>query len=281
MDLYQKIATLELFTKRMAENVLVGSYHSAFKGAGLDFEELRPYQPGDAIRTIDWNVTAKMGVPYTKVFKEEREVPVTLIVDISRSTTFQQTKEQMAEVASLLAFSALQNNDQVSLILCSDKVELYLPPRKGRSHLLKIIEALLSHQPTSPHTNLNAALQFLGHLKMKSGICFLISDFLSEIDETFLHLTAKKQDLITILFKNNNTKLPSVGLLKIKDLETNHIRIIDTSDPDFQNTFAKKRQQQLDTHRALLKKIGAEGIEISSDQNSIDPIKAFFKKRKK
>lgn len=286
-DLLKTIRRIQIHSDQLAKDLLAGAYHSAFKGKGIEFEEVREYQPGDETRSIDWNVTARMNHPYVKNFKEERELTVLLVVDISSSLRFgskyPMKSDLIAEIGATIAFSAIKNNDKIGLILFSESVEKYLPPKKGVKHVLRVIRDLLTFEPKGKSTHLNAALSFLGNVQKKSGICFLISDFLSDEDHSQeMSLIAKKHDLITIgLIDPCETALPQMNLVNFMDLETQEIQLVDTSASELQKKFQENTQFRLKEHQKLMKRIGAGYIEIHTDKPYLPPLRNFFKRREK
>jgi uncharacterized protein (DUF58 family) len=231
--LLKKVRKIEIKTRRLSDHVFGGEYHSTFKGRGMTFSEVRQYQFGDDVRAIDWNVTARYNEPFVKVFEEERELTLMLVVDVSGSESFgtktQFKREILTEIAATLAFSALQNNDKVGLALFSDQIELFIPPKKGRSHILRIIRELLEFEPKSRQTNISTALEFLSGVLKKKAIVFMLSDFMDNGYEKTLRITAKKHDLTGIrVYDPVETKLPKLGIVPMRDAETGAIRWINT-----------------------------------------------------
>lgn len=274
-DIVKKIRNIQMTTTRLADDMMAGAWHSAFKGRGMEFEEVREYQNGDDIRTIDWNVSARMNHPYVKVFSEERELTVLLIVDVSASSNFggkQQLKRDLiAEVGAVIAFSAIKNNDKIGLVLFSDQVEKYIPPKKGTRHVLRSIRELLAYQPQHTGTDLKKALEFVGKVQKKKAICFILSDFLCDIPENALNLIAKHHDLVAVSVTDPyEAELPKINLLELKDLETGISTTVDT------NTLHIKRSDQLE---AITKKIKAGLIHLSTDEPYLKALRHFFKQR--
>jgi uncharacterized protein (DUF58 family) len=231
--LLKKVRKIEIKTRRLSDHVFGGEYHSTFKGRGMTFSEVRQYQFGDDVRSIDWNVTARYNEPFVKVFEEERELTLMLVVDVSGSEAFgtqiQFKRDLITEIAATLAFSALQNNDKVGLILFSDQVELFIPPKKGRSHILRIIRELLEFEPESKKTSISTALEFLSGVLKKKAIVFVLSDFMDKNYEKTLRISAKKHDLTGIrVFDPVETKLPNLGIVPLRDAETGMVRWIST-----------------------------------------------------
>jgi len=281
-ELLKKIRRIQIQTTHLAEDILAGAYHSAFKGKGMEFEEVREYQPGDEVRHIDWNVTARMNHPFVKNFKEEREMTIMLLVDISASTRFGSQnllkKELIAEISAVLAFSAIKNQDRVGLILFSDQIELYLPPKKGNRHVLRVVREILAFSPQHRGTNLNAALAFLGKVQQRSAICFLLSDFLTADYEHQVKLISKAHDLISIAVRDPfEQNFPRLGLLAIRDLELNTTSCVDTNqDADQFQQVAKKN---LDEVQHTMKAAGGDFVEIHTDQSYVPILRKFFKIR--
>lgn len=284
-DVYKHIRQLQIRTTRNVNDLLAGMYHSTFKGKGLEFEEVREYLPGDDIRSIDWNVTARLQTPHVKNFKEERELTVLLAVDVSASSFFSHTNqlksELIAEVGALLAFSAIKNQDKVGLLLFSDTIELYLRPKKGVHHVLRVIRELLLFKPQNTGTNLKKALAHLGNMQRQRAICFVISDFLS--NESIEHeaaLLAKKHDLIAIQVYDSYEKLfPSLGLVYLRDLETQIPHLIDSSDKEWQTAYQQHAEQRQAALQGLIHKIGADLITLSSEESPTKALYRFFKRR--
>ncbi len=276
------IRRIQIQTTRLAQDILGGAYRSAFKGKGIEFEEVRSYEPGDEIRSIDWKVTARRGQPYVKVFKEERELTVMLIVDVSASCYFGSRevskKEWMAEIAALLAFSAIKNNDKIGLLLFSDKIEKYIPPANTTRHVLKVIRELLLINPQHASTNINVALKFIGKIQKKSTVCFLLSDFLCEEFEEEAKRIALKHDLIGLsILDSYDKRLPQNGIMDFRDLETLETKTVSTETAS--QFFQKKMEKKLIELRHLFHKIGADFLELTTDQPYLPLIQQFFKNR--
>lgn len=282
--LFKKIRRIEMISTRLATDVLSGGYRSAFKGKGMEFEEVREYQSGDDIRSIDWNVTARMNHPYIKIFREERDLSVMLVVDISASTLFgsrEQKSEWIAEISALIAFSAIKNQDKVGLILFSNIIELYVPPAKGSRHVLRIIRELLVFKPKQKKSDIQKALSFFGNVQKSSGICFLISDFLNGDFSHEAALVAKKHDLIAISVTDPlEHNFPAANLVSITDLETGARTIVDTNNKEVQKHFRRSSEEQFAYPSSLMKKIGGEFIDIRTDRSYLIPLQKFFKMRK-
>lgn len=285
-ELFKKIRRIQFISTGLASNVFAGAYRSAFKGKGMEFEEVREYQPGDDVRSIDWNVTARMNHLYVKNFREERELTVFLVVDKSASERFGSgsvaKRELIAEIGAVLAFSAIKNNDNVGLILFSDVVEKYLPPSKGTRHILHIIRELLHYQPKQPGSNLKGALAFLGKVQRKSGICFILSDFICPDFSHEAAIIAKRHDLISISITDPcEHAFPELNLVNLRDLETEETSIIDTSSQAVQKQFKDRAAERLQTTQRLMQNIGASFIDIRTDRAYMAALRGFFKLREK
>jgi len=285
-ELLKQVRQIEIRTKGLVNQVFSGEYHSVFKGRGMEFSEVREYNFGDDIRNIDWNVTARFGHPYIKIFEEERELTVILLVDLSGSLSFgsvDKTKQQIAaELSAILAFSALKNNDKVGLFLFSDKIEKFIPPRKGRKHVLRIIRELLSFKPEGKTTSIKAALEHMNHAIKKKSIVFLISDFMDEGYEKILRIVGKKHDLIGIVINDEREKsIPKMGLVKFTDVETGYERWIDTSSPKVQNWISQYYQRLISERKTLFIKSRLDSIEIRTGENYVTPLVNFFRLRER
>jgi len=285
-ELLKQVRQIEIRTKGLVNQVFSGEYHSVFKGRGMEFSEVREYNFGDDIRNIDWNVTARFGHPYIKIFEEERELTVILLVDLSGSLSFgsvDKTKQQIAaELSAILAFSALKNNDKVGLFLFSDKIEKFIPPRKGRKHVLRIIRELLSFKPEGKTTSIKAALEHMNHAIKKKSIVFLISDFMDEGYEKILRIVGKKHDLIGIVINDEREKsIPKMGLVKFTDVETGYERWIDTSSTKVQNWISQYYQRLISERKTLFIKSRLDSIEIKTGENYVTPLVNFFRLRER
>jgi uncharacterized protein (DUF58 family) len=283
-ELLKKVRQIEIKTRGMVNQIFSGEYHSVFKGRGMEFSEVREYQFGDDIRTIDWNVSARFNHPYVKIFEEERELTVMLVVDFSRSGDFgssnQLKNEIAAEICAVLAFSAIKNNDKVGLILFTDKIEKFVPPKKGRAHILRIVRELVSFTPTGSGTDIRQALEYFNHVTKKRSIAFLISDFIDEGYEKILRIVSRKHDVIAIeLSDPREEELPAIGLMKFRDAETNKERWIDTSSPTVRNTFASFWRERTAARRSLFIKSRVDAIPIRVDRPYVKPIVDFFQMR--
>jgi uncharacterized protein (DUF58 family) len=283
-ELFKKIRKIQIHTTQLADDILAGAWHSAFKGRGMEFEEVREYQTGDEIRSIDWNVTARMNHPYIKVFREERELTVILLVDVSASSRFgsqnQLKRDLIAEIGAVLAFSAIKNNDKVGLILFSDDVEKFIPPKKGTRHVLRVIRELLVYQPKGVGTNLQKALDFVGGVLRKSSICFLISDFICSLHQREISIVSKKHDLISINVSDPyELEFPKMELINLIDLETGEHQTVDASNSDLLKEFKEKSANRLKAVDKMMKKIGAGYMSIRTDLPYVAPMRKFFKTR--
>ena len=285
-ELLKKVRRIEIKTRGLSRNIFAGQYHSAFKGRGMAFSEVRSYQYGDDIRDIDWNVTARYNSPYVKVFEEERELTVMLMIDVSGSSEFGTVnvmkKEIVTEIAATLAFSAIQNNDMIGVIFFSDKVEKFIPPQKGKKHILYIIRELLEFKPEDRSTNLDVAMQYLTNAIKRHCSTFVISDFIDRSDyKDALTIANRKHDVMAILvYDERETKLPSVGLMKIKDAETSKERWIDTSSSTVRAIYEKwwnKRQTKMEN---LFKRSRVEMVSIRTDEDYVKALIGMFSKRK-
>jgi uncharacterized protein (DUF58 family) len=285
-ELLKLVRQIEIRTKGLVNQVFSGEYHSVFKGRGMEFSEVREYQFGDDIRNIDWNVTARFGHPFVKIFEEERELTVILLVDLSGSQMFgslSKTKQRVAaELSAILAFSALKNNDKVGLILFTDKVEKFVPPRKGNKHVLRIIRDVLSFEPEGNRTNMRTALEFMNGAIKKRSIVFLLSDFMDEGYEKILRVVGKKHDLIGIVIDDRRElEIPKMGLMKLSDAETNQERWIDTSSERVQNALRKRKKQIQEKRKSLFITSRLDSIYVQAGSNYITPLVNFFRLREK
>lgn len=284
-ELLQKVRKIEIKTRGLSQNIFAGEYHTAFKGRGVIFSEVREYQPGDDIRDIDWNVTARQNKPYVKVYEEERELTMMLLIDVSGSSDFgaagERKKEVIAEIAATLAFSSIQNNDKVGVIFFSDKVEKFIPPKKGKKHILLIIREIIDMQPSSRGTNIDVALKFMTNALKKRCTAFLLSDFIDSHDYfSSMSIANKKHDLAAIqIYDKRDAKLPDVGLVRVRDMETGGDRWIDTSSARVRKAFDKawyERQQQLSS---TVGKCGVDLASITTDEDFVKALLALFRNR--
>jgi uncharacterized protein (DUF58 family) len=285
-QILQKVKQIEIRTRGLVNDLFGGEYHSIFKGRGMTFSEVREYQPGDDIRLIDWNVTARTGSPFIKVFEEERELTVYLLVDISASGEFgsgQQLKREIgAEIAAVLGFSAIKNNDKVGLILFSDKIEKYVVPKKGKTHVLRVIRELLYTEPEQSGTSLKNALDYLLKVAKRKSVIFIISDFLDQNYWPSLKVVNRKHDLIGIqLYDPAETDIPDMGLAKVEDPETGESFWVDTSSKAARNRLRKDIQNRHEKFKKETRKIGFDLIPVATNQDFVEPLMSFFKKREK
>jgi uncharacterized protein (DUF58 family) len=284
--LLKKVRKIEIKTKGLSNHIFAGEYHTAFKGKGMAFSEVREYQPGDDIRSIDWNVTARYNSPFVKVFEEEREMTVMLMIDVSASGNFgtqEQFKRELAtELAAILAFSAINNNDKVGVIFFTDKVEQFIPPKKGKSHILRIIREVLAFQPTGKGTDIATALEYFSAVIKKRSICFILSDFMSKEFDMPLKIASKKHDLVALrIHDTREDTLPNVGLVPMQDAETEQMLYVDTSSKKVRDNFAKNRANATEKLRKLLPASGVDLIDITTGTDYVKPLINFFKTRGK
>jgi len=286
-ELIKKIRRIEIRTNRLVNDVLGGEYHSVFKGRGMEFDEVREYQMGDDVRTIDWNVTARTGTPHVKRFVEERELTVILMVDASSSSQFGTTTcmkgELTAELCALLAFSAIKNNDRVGLIIFTDRIELYVPPKKGKSHVLRLIRDLLYFKAIGKGTSICNALEYLQRVQKRKSVVFLVSDFLTDEDyERALAIANQRHDVITISVTDpREVDLPPIGILELEDAETGEEIVIDTSDPEVRRLFARYAQVEAETRTKTFRSLSVDSIDVNTGADYVLPLINFFKKRAK
>ena len=285
-EILKKVERIEIETRGIVNDVFSGQYHSVFKGRGMEFSEVREYQYGDDIRSIDWNVSARAGHPYIKVFEEERELTVMLLVDVSASANFgtcSQMKGELAvELCAVLAFSAIKNNDKVGLIIFTDRIEKYIPPKKGKSHVLRVLRELLYFKPQGVETNINGALEYLNRLTRKRATVFLVSDFLSGGYEKALQVANKKHDIVSITIVDPREQaMPYVGLVELEDAETGESVLIDTSDTALMNMFSDQVKKERLKREKLFKSMNIDYIDIYTDQSYVEPLVKFFRMRAK
>lgn len=285
-DLRRQMRRLQLRARRAVEDLLGGAYRSVFKGSGIAFEEVREYQPGDDIRGIDWNVTARMGHPFVKRFIEERELTLLLVLDVSASQRFgtraQTKREVAAELAALLAFCAIANNDKVGLVAVSDRVEKFVPPRKGTRHALRLMRDILFHEPAHPGTNLRAGIDFFNRVLRRRAIVFLLSDFHDAGFEKAFRRAARRHDLIAVYHGDAlEEQWPAVGLVDVRDAETGQTLLIDTSDADFRQAHLAAAQARRAAARQLANAAGADWIDVSTDGTHLDALLRFFRLRER
>lgn len=285
-DLLKKVRKIEIKTKGLSANIFSGEYHSAFKGRGMSFSEVRAYNYGDDVRNIDWNVTARTGTPFIKVFEEERELTVMLVIDMSGSSFFgtqsQFKNELITEICAVLAFSAINNNDKVGVIVFSDIIEKFIPPKKGRGHILLIIRELLNFEPSGKSTNMAGALQYLNSLIKKRSICFILSDFMARGYDDALRIAAKRHDIIGVHIADpKEVQLPPVGLFRAIDAETGERLWIDTSDPSVQAQYAQGYRDNFHYFKSLFNKTGVDFMSVNTTESYVNVLMKFFKSRLK
>ena len=283
-ELLKKVRKIEIKTRRLSDHIFGGEYHSTFKGRGMTVSEVRQYQYGDDVRAIDWNVTARYNEPFVKVFEEERELTMMLVVDVSGSEMFgtqdQFKREILTEIAATLAFSALQNNDKVGVLLFSDQIELFIPPKKGRSHVLRIIRELLEFKPISTRTNISVALEFLSGILKKRAIVFLLSDFMDTNYEKTLQIASKKHDLTGIrVYDALEEDLPNIGIVPMRDAETGGIQWVDTQSKKLRQNYIKHYLEQVKYFETLFKKNGAGTLSCRIDESYVKKLLSYFKAR--
>lgn len=283
-ELIKKVRKIEIKTKGLTNHIFSGEYHSAFKGRGMSFSEVREYQYGDDVRNIDWNVTARFQHPYVKIFEEERELTIMLLIDVSKSafigTQSQLKNEIIAEIAGVLAFSAIQNNDKVGVLFFSDKIELFIPPKKGKSHILRIIREILNFEPTSKNTNISIALENFNNMVKRKSIAFVLSDFIDENYADELRHISKKHDVIGVkVYDNLDMQLPKIGLLQVCDVETGETKWIDTNDATTRRIYEERANVYDRNFDQSFFKAGADKLKINTAQSYVHILMNFFKKR--
>lgn len=283
-ELLKKVRKIEIKTRRLSDNVFGGEYHSAFKGRGMMFSEVRQYQFGDDVRNIDWNVTARYNDPYVKVFQEERELTLMLLVDISGSEFFgtrnQFKNEIITEIAATLAFSAMQNNDKTGLILFSDQVELFIPPKKGKSHVLRIIRELLEFKPKSNNTDISGALKFLSNVLKKKAIVFVLSDFIADGYRDTLKIAAKKHDLTGIrVYDHAEQQLPNLGMVQMQDSETAEYIMVNTASRGVRNNYYAYHRERENYFTESFTKTGAGALSCRVDESYVKKLLGYFQRR--
>ncbi len=283
-ELLKKVRKIEIKTRRLSDHIFGGEYHSTFKGRGMTFSEVRQYQYGDDVRSIDWNVTARYNEPFVKVFEEERELTMMLMVDVSGSEFFGTVdrfkRVVLTEISATLAFSALQNNDKVGLILFSDEVELFIPPKKGKSHVLRIIRELLEFEPKSHQTDISGALKFLSNVLKKKSIVFVLSDFMAADYEHNLRITGKKHDLTGIrVYDPMEEELPDLGVVSIKDAETGKIQWVNTHSRKVREAYSGYYGQQVAYFRETFTRAGCGQLDCRVDESYVKKLLGYFKRR--
>ena len=280
-EILKKVKELEIKSKKITQHLFTGEYHSAFKGRGMSFREVREYYAGDDVRFIDWNVSARFSHPFTKLFEEERELSVLLLVDVSASSLFGTVhatkKDLVTEIGAVLTFSAISNNDKVGVIFFSDKLELYIPPKKGKQHALYIVRRLLTSEPKRKGTNLSEALRFLNNSSKQRSIVFVLSDFLDERFEEALKVSARKHDVIGIkVYDKMDVQLPDAGLLQVSDAETGKVRYIDSSDYFVRQQYEKNFFDHTEWSKNIFLKSGSDLLHIRTDEDYVKVLQKFF-----
>jgi len=283
-EILKKVRKIEIKTRRLSDHIFSGEYHTSFKGRGMTFSEVRQYQYGDDVRAIDWNVTARYNEPFVKVFEEERELTMMLIVDISGSESFgtknQQKRDMVTEIAATLAFSATQNNDKIGLLLFSDQIELFIPPKKGKSHVLRIIRELIEFQPKSKKTDLSQALKYLSSVLKKKAIVFLISDFMTKDYEHTLKIASKRHDVTGIrVFDQREESIPNIGIINMLDAETGETLVVDTNSKSVRQDYEKYYRENVAYFRDIFSKCGAGTISSRVDESYVTKLLGYFKAR--
>ncbi len=287
-ELLKKVQHIQIKASHLVNDVLAGEYSSVFKGRGMEFDEVRQYVPGDDVRTIDWNVTARTGVPHIKSFVEERELTLMLLVDLSPSSQFgtvtQLKSEVAAEICALLAFSAIRNNDKVGLILFTDQIEKYVPPKKGKKHVLRVIRELLQVEPQGTKTDIGEALEFLMRVQKRRSVCFLLSDFIQDRQkfEKPLKLANRRHDLVSLSISDpREVRLPPLGLLELEDIETGERLIVDSSSMTVRQGYEKAGKSSRDALSDLFRRLDVDQIHVETDQGYVDSILKYFRQREK
>ncbi len=285
-DILKKVRALEIKSKKLSANIFSGEYHSAFKGRGMSFKEVREYSAGDDIRFIDWNVSARFGHPFSKLFEEERELTVMLLIDVSASnmvgTRLRNKQDLITEIGAVLAFSAINNNDKVGAIFFSDRIEKYIPPKKGKEHVLYIVRTMLGMEPKSSKTDIAAALKYFSHTVRQRSIAFLCSDFADDGFDKTLKIAALKHDLICIrIYDRLEMQLPAAGLLPVQDAETGQLVWMDSSDTYFRNFFSQQQLKAAETLKLKIEQSGADYIRFGTNEDFVKPLQQFFFRRMK
>ncbi len=283
-ELLKKVRKIEIKTRRLSDHIFGGEYHSTFKGRGMTFSEVRQYQFGDDVRNIDWNVTARYSEPYIKVFEEERELTMMLVADVSGSEFFGTDKqfknEIVTEVAATLAFSAMQNNDKIGLILFTDEIELFIPPKKGKSHVLRIIRELLEFKPKSKKTDLAQAIKFLSNVMKKKAIVFVLSDFMTDGYEQTMKIAANKHDITGIrIYDQREESIPSLGIVQMEDEETGELLLVNTGSKKVRNNYAQYYNDRVDYFKETFRRSGAGVIDMRTDESYVKKLLGYFKRR--
>lgn len=285
-SLLKKVRKIEIKSKGLSNHIFAGEYHTAFKGTGMAFSEVREYQSGDDIRSIDWNVTARYNTPFVKIFEEEREMTVMLLIDVSASGDFgtnkQYKKDLATEIAAVLAFSAIKNNDKVGVIFFSDRIEKFIIQKKGKSHILRIIREIVSLKPDSKGTDVSMALEYFNSVIKKRSICFLLSDFTSAPFSKPLKIASKKHDIVGVrIHDKRESEMPNIGLVPMQDMETDKLVYVDTSDKEIRLNYSKTRSQKIKELNKIFETNGVDLVQISTGEDYVKPLVNFFKRRGK
>lgn len=283
-EILRKVRRIEIATRGMVNDVFSGEYHSVFKGRGMNFAEVREYQFGDDIRSVDWNVTARVGSPFVKVFEEERELTVMLVVDVSRSGDFGTAERMKGEIAvelcALLAFSAIKNNDKVGLIIFSDRIEKFVPPRKGRSHVLRVLRELLYHEPQGTGTDIGMALGYLTRVIRRRAVVFVVSDFFGADYRKPLSVAGRRHDVVAVRIADpRERELPAVGYVELEDAETGDRIVVDTADPAFREAFDRESRTRREAAEKMFRSLKVDFVDIQTDEPYFDPLSRFFRLR--
>jgi len=283
-EILKKVRKIEIKTRRLSDHIFSGEYHSSFKGRGMTFSEVRQYQYGDDIRSIDWNVTARYNEPFIKVFEEERELTMMLLVDLSASEFFGTVnyfkRDIIAEISATLAFSAIQNNDKVGLLIFSDEIELFIPPKKGKTHVLRIIRELIEFQPGSKKTDIAHALRYFSNVMKKKAIVFMLSDFMDDGYENALKIVSKKHDVTGIrVYDKHETEIPKLGMVPMQDAETGEIILVNTNSKSIRTKYRANYLQQVDFYKDTFRKSGAGTIDTRVDESYVKKLLSYFKRR--
>ncbi|MEJ6749174.1 MAG: DUF58 domain-containing protein [Flavobacteriales bacterium] len=286
IELLKKVRKIEIKTKGLSNHIFSGEYHTAFKGKGMAFSEVREYQPGDDVRSIDWNVTARYNSPFVKVFEEEREMTVILLIDVSGSSDFgtqtQLKREVATEIAAVLSFSAINNNDKIGVLFFSDKIEKFIPPKKGKSHILRIIRELITFESESKKTNIEVALKYFNNVIKKRAVCFILSDFMDTNFDKSLKIARNKHDIIALRIHDvREETLPNVGLIKVEDAESGQTRWMDSSNKQVRKNYNNHYREFEKDLKQTLQSSGVDHIDIKTGKDYIKPLMSFFKNRGK
>ena len=285
-EILKKVRKVEIKTKGLSNHIFSGEYHTAFKGKGMAFSEVREYQTGDDVRNIDWNVTARYNNPFVKVFEEEREMTVILLIDISGSsifgTQYQLKRDIATEISAVLSFSAINNNDKIGVIFFSEEIEKFIPPKKGKSHILRIIRELISFNSNKKRTNIENAIRYFNNVIKKRSVCFIISDFMDEGFDNALKIVKTKHDIVALRIHDEREKtLPNVGIIRLQDAETHETKIIDSSNKHIRKNLKEKYERKENQLKSLFKNEGVDYIDIRTGEDYIKPLMNFFKNRGK